>query len=576
MSLDAVTAWLLTDPSTDGSARPPPPAPVAAEGFKTRGEFVAALLARVKAECEGVLAGARRRPPPVLKCPLARHDTIPRASRPRPTRTIAPRAIFHPRAQTLTFIVRRRVSPRRSRRPDASPHGGAAPSRCLPDRRARAPISRRRRRRRDRRRSRSRRTRRSPPTSHRSRARAQDREQTHRHSGRVRVPVPRRRRRRRRRRGRGSSSSVGRGHLAFVRRLVRRLVRRVHRRVHRRRRVRRRAGRETAKESRARGGFRRGDDDEADDGVRTRASRSQTDPTDGDDDGRVDRFGGLTRPRSIVVRAEFTRPPWSIVVRAELAQPPWSIIVVRAEFTRGRAAHPSAPSPRRAAGSTRARPGSASVGRRRSRHRVGRIARGFEPRSRDRFARRNRPEPLARASRSRVGVSNPPPRGASRGGVTRRGARGRRRLGPLRRDGVRASSTRRQGRRVRRSPRGFDSRRRRRSSVRVPRRVSRGSRAERVGRGGVNGVGRFVRAPTTRARDARVARASSRRVSTRRNSESRAFRRRRRRRRASPRAAHGGGGSRAAPRRRRRRRVRRRRVRRRRVRRRREYPTGVP
>ena len=309
MSLDAVTAWLLTDPSTDGSARPPPPAPVAAEGFKTRGEFVAALLARVKAECEGVLAGARRRPPPVLKCPLARHDTIPRASRPRPTRTIAPRAIFHPLAQTLTFIVRRRVSPRRSRRPDASPHGGAAPSRCLPDRRARAPISRRRRRRRDRRRSRSRRTRRSPPTSHRSRARAQDREQTHRHSGRVRVPVPRRRRRRRRRRGRGSSSSVGRGHLAFVRRLVRRLVRRVHRRVHRRRRVRRRAGRETAKESRARGGFRRGDDDEADDGVRTRASRSQTDPTDGDDDGRVDRFGGLTRPRSIVVRAEFTRPP---------------------------------------------------------------------------------------------------------------------------------------------------------------------------------------------------------------------------------------------------------------------------
>lgn len=110
--MDAVTAWLLTDPSTDGSARPPPPAPVAAEGFKTRGEFVAALLARVKAECEGVLAGARRRPPPVLKCPLARHDTIPRASRPRPTRTIAPRAIFYPRAQTLTFIVRRRVPPR--------------------------------------------------------------------------------------------------------------------------------------------------------------------------------------------------------------------------------------------------------------------------------------------------------------------------------------------------------------------------------------------------------------------------------------------------------------------------------
>ena len=138
MSLDAVTAWLLTDPSTDGSARPPPPAPVAAEGFKTRGEFVAALLARVKAECEGVLAGARRRPPPVLKCPLARHDTIPRASRPRPTRTIAPRAIFHPLAQTLTFIVRRRVSPRRSRRPDASPHGGAAPSEPLLDRRARA------------------------------------------------------------------------------------------------------------------------------------------------------------------------------------------------------------------------------------------------------------------------------------------------------------------------------------------------------------------------------------------------------------------------------------------------------
>ena len=112
MSLDAVTAWLLTDPSTDGSARPPPPAPVAAEGFKTRGEFVAALLARVKAECEGVLAGARRRPPPVLKCPLARHDTIPRASRPRPTRTIAPRAIFHPLAQTCALSSFAAASPR--------------------------------------------------------------------------------------------------------------------------------------------------------------------------------------------------------------------------------------------------------------------------------------------------------------------------------------------------------------------------------------------------------------------------------------------------------------------------------
>ena len=57
MPLEAIVAWLTTEPPEGGAARPQPPHCVHAAGFATRGEFAAALLHRVRGECEALFRG---------------------------------------------------------------------------------------------------------------------------------------------------------------------------------------------------------------------------------------------------------------------------------------------------------------------------------------------------------------------------------------------------------------------------------------------------------------------------------------------------------------------------------------
>lgn len=59
MPLEAIVAWLSTEPPEGGAARPPPPQCVHAAGFATRGEFAAALLHRVRGECDALFRGER-------------------------------------------------------------------------------------------------------------------------------------------------------------------------------------------------------------------------------------------------------------------------------------------------------------------------------------------------------------------------------------------------------------------------------------------------------------------------------------------------------------------------------------
>jgi hypothetical protein len=57
----SIVTWLHTDPLRGGAVRPAPPQCVADAGFATRGEFAAALLSRVRAECSAIIQGERKR-----------------------------------------------------------------------------------------------------------------------------------------------------------------------------------------------------------------------------------------------------------------------------------------------------------------------------------------------------------------------------------------------------------------------------------------------------------------------------------------------------------------------------------
>lgn len=54
-----IVTWLNTEPRQGGAERAAPPRCVADAGFSTRGEFAAALLARVRSECSAIMQGER-------------------------------------------------------------------------------------------------------------------------------------------------------------------------------------------------------------------------------------------------------------------------------------------------------------------------------------------------------------------------------------------------------------------------------------------------------------------------------------------------------------------------------------